>query len=477
MSDYLVNLGANPSARKLVKSLGLPLPLPQKLSRGKGAWAPRPVDGRAVWVGLAGPADATVQSALGAAIPALGAEVALIGGGFDSAPWRQAGEGFGRTIVESDSAIDGEKAHALVIDATGARSVDDLRGLYTIGHGAVRSLSRCGRVVVVSRPPAQMGKPTEVAVQRALVGFAKSLSKELGPKGVTSNVLEVAAGAEDRLAGPLGFLLSARSAFVTGQILSVDARADGMPAGWDARPLDGQVALVTGAARGIGRATARRLAEEGAKVLVLDRPADAELLGEVAREVGGVAVAADITGEGAAQAILDAAGEHGLDIVVHNAGVTRDKTLGRMDDARWDLVMDVNLTAILQVEAAFDAAGTMRQGGRTIVMSSIAGIAGNMGQTNYAVSKAALVGWVAAMADQRASRGVTVNAIAPGFIETRLTDAIPVATREGARRLSALSQGGLPVDIAEAVVFLASPAALGVTGRTLRVCGGNFIGA
>jgi len=477
MSDYLVNLGANPQARKLVKSLGLPLPLPQKLSRGKGTWAPRPVDGRAVWVGLAGPADATVQSALGAAIPPLGAEVALLGGGFDSAPWRAAGEGFGRTIVESAGAIDGEKAHALIIDATGARTIEHLRGLYTIGHGAVRSLSRCGRVVVVSRPPAQMSSPIEVAVQRSVVGFAKSLSKELGAKGVTSNVLEVAAGSEDRLAGPLAFLLSARSAFVTGQIVAVDGRAEGVATAWDARPLDGQVALVTGAARGIGRATARRLGEEGAKVLVLDRPADAELLGEVAREVAGIAVAVDLTDEGAAAAIQEAAGEHGLDIVVHNAGVTRDKTLGRMDDARWDLVMDVNFAAILQVEASLESAGTLRVGGRTIVMSSIAGIAGNMGQTNYAASKAALVGWVAAMADVRAHRGVTVNAIAPGFIETRLTDAIPVATREAARRLSALSQGGLPIDIAEAVVFLASPAALGVTGRTLRVCGGNFIGA
>ena len=477
MSDYLVNIGASPSARKLVKSLGLPLPLPQKLKRGDGPWAPRPVDGRAVWVGLAGPADETVQNALGAAIPSLGAEVALIGGGFDAGPWRAAGEGYGRTIVESDGPLSGEKAHALVIDATGARTVDHLRGLYTIGHGAVRSLSRCGRVIVLGRPPEQMERPTAVAVQRSLVGFAKSLSKELGSKGVTANLLEVAAGAEDRLAGPLAFLLSTRSAFVTGQVLSVDGRTEGMPTGWGTRPLDGQVALVTGAARGIGRSTARRLAEEGAKVLVLDRPADAELLGEVAREVGGVAVATDITSEEAATAIQQAAGEHGLDIVVHNAGITRDKTLGRMDDDRWDLVMSVNLSAILRVEAALEEAGTLRQGGRTIVMSSIAGIAGNMGQTNYAVSKAAFVGWVAAASEQRARRGITVNAIAPGFIETRLTDAIPVATREGARRLSALSQGGLPVDIAEAVVFLASPAALGVTGRTLRVCGGNFIGA
>jgi 3-oxoacyl-[acyl-carrier protein] reductase len=237
------------------------------------------------------------------------------------------------------------------------------------------------------------------------------------------------------------------------------------------------VALVTGAARGIGKATAVRLAEEGAKVFVLDRPDDTGGLDEVARSVGGVAVSADITEDGAAATILEAVGDSGLDIVVHNAGVTRDKTLGRMDDARWDLVMAVNLQAIISLEAAFAEAGALNRGGQTIVMSSIAGIAGNMGQSNYAASKAALVGWVAAEAPLRAGQGRGVNAVAPGFIETRLTAAIPVATREGARRLAALSQGGLPVDIAEAVVFLASGAARGITGRTLRVCGGNFIGA
>ncbi len=477
MSDYLVDLGANRTARSLVKSLGLPLPLPQKLRRGKGPLSARPLDGRSVWVALVGGADATVQAALAAAIPALGAAVELVGPGFERQPWVEAGEGFGRTIGSSELPADDATTDALVFDATGARTVEDLKALHTIGHAAVRKMKRCARLVVVGRPPGSMGSPVEVAVQRSLPGFAKAMAKELGAKGITANVLQVEAGAEDRLAGPLAFFLSDRSAFVTAQVLVVDARVDGTATSRSPRPLDGKVALVTGAARGIGKATAKRLAEEGAKVLVLDRPADAGPLGEVARAVGGVAVAADITEDGAAEAILAAAGERGLDIVVHNAGVTRDKTLGRMDDARWDLVMAVNLQAIFALEAAFMEAGAIPRGGRTIVMSSIAGIAGNMGQTNYAASKAALIGWVDAVAEERASAGIGVNAIAPGFIETRLTDAIPVATREGARRLSALSQGGLPVDIAEAVVFLASNAALGITGRTLRVCGGNFIGA
>ena len=477
MPDYLVELGANRAARNLVRSLGLPLPLPQKLARGTGPLVARPVDGKQIFVAGVGPSDPTVGAALAAALPALGADVVLLGGSADMQPWTEAGEGYGRSVRVQALPEEADTAHALVLDASGARTVAHLKALHTFGHHSVRKLTRCGRVVVVGRPPGAMDTPEAVAVQRALVGFAKALSKELGAKGITANLVEVASGAEDRLAGPLAFFLSPRSAFVTGQVLAVDSRADGIDGHWSARPLDGRVALVTGAARGIGKATAHRLSEEGAKVFVLDRPADAGALGEVARAVGGVAVAVDITDPGAGQTILAALGERGLDIVVHNAGVTRDKTLGRMDADRWDLVMAVNLKAIFSLDEALCAAGALRSGGRTIVMSSIAGIAGNVGQANYAASKAALVGWVDARAAGQAAHGITVNAIAPGFIETRLTDAIPVATREGARRLSALSQGGQPLDIAEAVVFLASPAAVGVTGRTLRVCGGNFIGA
>ncbi|HCH66977.1 MAG TPA: short chain dehydrogenase, partial [Deltaproteobacteria bacterium] len=327
-----------------------PLPLPQKLRRARGPLAARPIDGQTVWVALVGRPDATVQAALSVALPVVGGSAVLLGEGFDPVPWREASEGYARPFVAQASPESDDKASALVFDATGARAVDDLRALYSVGHACVRKLARCGRIVVLGRPAGAMEDSTAVAVQRALPGFAKALAKELGSKGITSNVLEVAAGAEDRLAGPLAFLLSDRSAFVTGQVLSLDGRTEGMASGWRARPLDGKCALVTGAARGIGKATAARLAEEGATVFVLDRPADAGALGEVARKVGGVAVAVDITDDDAASAILTAIGERGLDVVVHNAGVTRDKTLGRMDDARWDLVMDVNLRAILSLE-------------------------------------------------------------------------------------------------------------------------------
>ena len=165
----------------------------------------------------------------------------------------------------------------------------------------------------------------------------------------------------------------------------------------------------------------------------------------------------------------------GVDVIVHNAGITRDKTLARMKPELWDQVMEINLVAVLRTTAALEP--MLRDHGRIVCLSSIAGISGNMGQTNYAASKAGIIGFVRSTAERLADRGVTVNAIAPGFIETRMTAAIPIAIREVGRRLSALGQGGLPEDVAQAITFLATPGAHGITGRTLRVCGGAFLGA
>jgi len=162
--------------------------------------------------------------------------------------------------------------------------------------------------------------------------------------------------------------------------------------------------------------------------------------------------------------------------VIHNAGVTRDKTLARMKPEKGDQTIDINLSAVVRITEAL-LEGPMRAGGRIILLSSVAGIAGNMGQTNYAASKAGIVGYTRGLATELAPRGITVNAIAPGFIETRLTAAIPVMIREVARRLSALGQGGLPQDVGEAITFLSTPGAAAMTGRVLRVCGGAFVGA
>ena len=164
-------------------------------------------------------------------------------------------------------------------------------------------------------------------------------------------------------------------------------------------------------------------------------------------------------------------------MVVHNAGVTRDKTLGRMKPEWWDQAVRINLGAVVDITARMIDQKVLRDGGRIVCLSSVSGIAGNRGQTNYSASKAGLVGYVRSLAPAVAKRGITINAIAPGFIETRLTAAMPIGLREGARRLSALGQGGQPVDVGQAITFLSTPGSVGVTGGVLRVCGGALIGA
>lgn len=475
MSDFLVNLGANPTARTLVKRMGLPVP--QKLRRGAGPLVARPLDGGELWFG--GCPDGELEPELARAVLGAGADVALFAG--QRAVWEGPAEGWGRRVRELVAVPQGESPRAVIFDATGISDIEGLDQLHAFFHPIVRQVARNGRVVVVGRPPEEAPSAVAAAVRRGLPGFVKSLAKELGGKGTTVNLLSVELGAEDRVAGALRFLLSPRSAYITGQQLDVDATVEGFcPTDPEAlvRPLDGKVALVTGAARGIGRKTAERLAEEGAKVVCLDRPADDAATAELAQLIGGVAFGCDVTDPEAPAKIKAFLGGNtgGVDIVVHNAGVTRDKTLGRMSQDKWDLVLDVNLDAILKIQDALEQ-GTLHDGGRVIALSSIGGIAGNPGQTNYGLTKAALIGWVAHRASGLAARGITINAIAPGFIETRLTAAMPAATREVARRLSALSQGGLPVDIAEGVVFFASPASVGTTGRVLRICGQNFVGA
>lgn len=464
MSDLLIDLGARRTTRTLIKTLGLPIPMPQRLARDTGPWAARPLHDKPVLV-----RPGALAEVLAHTLAAAGADPWVEG---DLAPFEEPGAAWGRPPQRPTETEPG-RPHALVFDATDLERPEDLRKLYDFFHPRVRSLSTCGRVVVLGRPHEKLD-PTAAATQRALDGFVRSLAKEVGRKGSTANLVLVEPGAEDRVEPVLRFVLSYRSAFISGQPIRVGKRVklSGEPP--ITRVLQGKTALVTGAARGIGASIARALAREGAHVICLDRPADAEPLAEVAREVHGSPLLVDVTDPEAAAHILAAAEEHGgLDIVVHNAGVTRDKTLANMDESRWDLTLEINLAAVARLIEGLP----LNRDGRIVCLSSIAGIAGNVGQTNYAASKAGVIGLVEAWAPKLSRRGVTINAIAPGFIETRLTAAIPVATREVARRLSNLSQGGLPEDIAEVATFLSSPGAAGISGQILRVCGGSLVGA
>jgi len=366
---------------------------------------------------------------------------------------------------------------ALVYDATGLTDAAALRGLYDFFHPRARSLMDSGRVVVFATPPADCATPAEATAQRAAEGFVRSVGKEFG-RGITAQTVYVAPEAESNVESTVRFLLSGRSAYVSGQAIRISPAAPPPPVDWE-RPLDGKVAVVTGAARGIGAATAEVLTRDGAHVVCLDMPAAGDALAAVANAVRGEAVQLDLTAEHAPRALADhlIARHGGVDIVVHNAGITRDKTLARMSEAQWDSVLDVNLIAQERVNTVLLGEKLIRSGGRVVAVSSVNGIAGARGQTNYATSKAGVIGLVEALARVVAKWSITVNAVAPGFIETGMTAEMPMMIREAGRRMNSMAQGGLPVDVGETIAWLASPASGGVTGNVVRVCGQSIAGA
>ncbi len=370
-----------------------------------------------------------------------------------------------------------QRFNALVFDGSGLSDTTQLQAAYHFFQPRLRQLTNSGRVVILAAPHKAAASAEAAAAQRALEGLSRSIGKEIGKKGATSQLVVVPEGAEDNLDSSLQFLLSPKSAYVNAQVIRLRPAATAASPDWK-QPLAGKVALVTGASRGIGESIARTLARDGAKVLGLDvEPAAADLQ-RVMAEIGGDSLTADITAEDAPAAIAERLKSlGGADIVVHNAGVTRDKTLANMPEHWWQMTIDINLTAAQRINRALLESDAINAGGRIVGVSSMNGIAGQRGQANYAASKAGVIGYVEYMADELAARDITINAVAPGFIETQMTAAIPLMTREVGRRLNSLSQGGQPVDVAEAIAFFASPASSGVSGNILRVCGQNWLGA
>ncbi|MDR7302063.1 3-oxoacyl-ACP reductase [Haloactinomyces albus] len=377
----------------------------------------------------------------------------------------------------TDSRAEDTSYAALIFDATGITASDQLRQLHAFFSPSIRQVDTGGRVIVLGTPPEEITDPAERTAQRALEGFVRTTGKEL-KRAATAQLVYVSQGAEDAIDSTLRFLLAPKSAFVSGQVVRVGA-AD-VPHTDRAHPLRGKVALVTGASRGIGESIAETLARDGAHVVCLDVPAQGEDLARVANRIGGSALQLDITAEDASQHIIEHFTERhdGLDVVVHNAGITRDKTLARMTEQQWDSTIAVNLRAQERInEALLTDSSPLRENGRLIGVSSIAGIAGNVGQANYATSKAGVIGHVQGLASRAAERGVTINAVAPGFIETAMTASIPMVVREAGRRMNSLSQGGLPIDVAETIAWYANPASGGVNGNVVRVCGQSLLGA
>ncbi|MCC9687563.1 3-oxoacyl-ACP reductase [Streptomyces sp. MNU103] len=363
------------------------------------------------------------------------------------------------------------KPAAVVLDATGVRTVEDLDEVHAALHPVVRSVAESGRIVVLGAP-LDTADHHQAAAQQALEGFTRSLGKETGG-GRTVNLVRLtdASAAESTLR----FLLSPKSAYVSGQVIAVGDRRT-RPRG-RRPPLTGRTALVTGAARGIGEAVAATLARDGAEVVVLDVPQAEEDARRVAERIGGSVLLLDMTAADAGARIAEAL-PGGLDVLVHNAGITRDRRLVNMAKDRWSSVLDVNLGSVLRTTDALLEAGALRRDGRIVTTASIAGIAGNAGQTNYGASKAGVTGLVRALAPRAlAEHGVTVNAVAPGFIETKMTAAVPLFIREAGRRMNSLAQGGLPVDVAETTAWFAHPGSGAVNGQVVRVCGQSLLGA
>ena len=475
MNDRLIQLGKSSTMRTLLKRLGFPN-LPQALTRSIHPWEEHPLKDQIIVTGQI--RASTLTETIAAIVARLGATALIHGDKSIYNIFHSVGAGYGRLpqFLSKDEMPE-KSFQAMIFDATDIQHPEELNLVYSFFHDYLRSLSRCGRVIVVTRSPESMSDIPSATCARALEGFVRAMSREIGFNGSTANIIYVDAKAQDRLAPVVRFLVSPRSAYITGQPLYISGQVQMKTSPSNTRPLDQKVALVTGSAQGIGAAIARSMAREGAQVIIMDRPSEEIAAAKLAAEIQGTLLLCDITDVSAGDQIIETIGKKftGIDIIVHNAGITRDKLLVNMKPEIWDQVLDVNLRSILRVNEKIIP--KMREGGRMVCLSSVSGIAGNRGQTNYSTSKAGVIGYVKTLAPAVANRGIAVNAVAPGFIETQMTARIPFATREVARRLSNLNQGGQPEDVAETVTFLSSPGASGLSGQVLRICGGALIGA
>ncbi len=463
MSDQYQAFAKSTIGKLVIKNLGLPSPT--SLDRFVSA---TPVVQGAVLFG------ASSSSSLSGSIAQVLANVHANAYAGNNVELQQAAAKVGLNLNAFNEGDKESKFKVVIFDASGIENSEQLHELYAFFNPIARQVQASGRVIVVGINPESAKTVKQAIAQRALEGFVKSVAKEF-KKGIAANLVYVDLTAKDNLESALRFTISPRSAYVSGQVIRV-SKAKTVDIDWT-KPLAGKTAVVTGASRGIGEAIAHVLSRDGAHVICLDVPQQQADLDRVAAEIGGSTLAIDITAADAGEKIKIAAAEHGgLDIIVHNAGITRDKTLANMKPELWDLVININLSAIERVNDYLISNDGINENGRIICVSSISGIAGNLGQTNYAVSKAGVIGVVKFTAPLL-KNGVTINAVAPGFIETQMTAAIPFAIREAGRRMNSMSQGGLPVDVAETIAMFASTASSGLNGNVVRVCGQSLLGA
>lgn len=463
MSDQYQTFAKSPIGKFVIKNLGLPSPI--ELDRFESA---TPVVKGAVLLGAA------PNSQFSGEIAQILSNIHANTYAGNNAQLQQIAAKSGLNVSAFNEGDKESKFKAVVFDASGIESSEQLNELHKFFSPIARQIATSGRVIVVGLTPETAPTIKQAIAQRGLEGFVKSVGKEF-KKGIAADLILVDADAAQNLESSLRFALSPRSAYVSGQVIRV-SKAAVVDVDW-AKPLAGKTALVTGASRGIGEAIAHVLARDGAHVICLDVPPQQADLDRVASEIGGSTLAIDITAADAGEKIKAAAvAQGGLDIIVHNAGITRDKTLANMKPEMWDLVININLSAAERINDYLLSNNGLNANGRIVCVSSISGIAGNLGQTNYAVSKAGVIGLVKFTAPVLKD-GITINAVAPGFIETQMTAAIPFAIREAGRRMNSMSQGGLPVDVAETIALFASTASTGLNGNVVRVCGQSLLGA
>ena len=441
MNDYLQNT----TVRKLLKTLNIPVPVPPVLKRNLNPYSESELQTKKIAVtGREDSFSHQLQQALHTKTAAA-------------------------TIY--DAAIDG-----LIVNCVGMKQIEDLEDLYTSIKNTVTKIAANGRVIIITSP--QQEDVVAFTVQRSIDAFSRALSKEIGgKKGITVNQLKITSDkvSTETIINSAFFFLSDKSSFITGQVIEL-GNAYGTTFTSPAQLLLGKTAIVTGGARGIGAAAARTLHREGAKVIIVDVPSSKEDAERLAQEINGDVILEDITDPKATADIQKYVIEHykGLDILVNNAGITRDKTIAKMSIDQWRGVLNVNLKAVLLLTDTFIKKG-FNKNAKVVNLSSISGFAGNVGQTNYSLTKAGVIGFTQILASKQ--NDIFINAVAPGFIETKMTENLPFFVKEGGRRLSTLKQGGMPEDVAELIGFLASPLSNAINGQSIRVCGGSMIGA
>lgn len=399
--------------------------------------------------------------------------------GFKNQVFLQALDELGAKAYLSIDKID--RADVLVFNAIGMENSDDIDQVYYFFQPLLKKVNRNGRLLILADGKAE--GVLRKSYNRAMLGIAKTLAKEAGKKGISVNVifLNDARQASDEvllqaIQPHFAFWLSAHSVYVSGQSVNIDLKKSEKDIKIEGS-IQGKKALVTGASRGIGAAIAEKLALEGAQVYILDIPAQEVEAKRLVRKIKGKLILADVSDPELANQLHEKFGEKGLDILIHNAGITKDKTMANMPEDWWKMVLKINLKSILNLNQQLMELRTLSVDARITHLSSISGLSGNYGQSNYVACKAALIEYCKAMAKEKKHLGYVFNAIAPGFIETDMTATMPFFTREGGRRLSAFQQGGLPEDVAEMALYLSFPSALSINGQCIRVCGGNFMGA